>query len=137
MEDMRDPYGFLGRGFHFPPSVDKTTGRVLEAGYEEDIAQAIRIIIGTRKGERFMRPDFGCGISDYVFGDINYSTIKGMEQAVTEALVRWEPRITDIQAVISCENASRGELDIQVNYRVRSTNNPYNLVFPYFIQEGI
>lgn len=137
MEDKRDPYGFLGRGFHFPPSVDKTTGRMLEAGFEEDIAQAIRIIISTRKGERVMLPEFGCGISDYLFGEMNYSTIKGMEQAVTEALIMWEPRITDIQASVSCEDAYKGELKIQVSYRVRSTNNPYNLVFPYYIQEGI
>lgn len=137
MEEKRDPYDFLGRGFHFPPSVDKTTGRMLEASFEDDIAQAIRIIISTRKGERVMHPDFGCGISDYVFGEINYSTIKGMEQAVTEALIRWEPRITDIQVGVSCEDASKGELSVQINYRVRSTNNPYNLVFPYYIQEGI
>lgn len=129
--------GFLGTGFHFPIEVDEATGRMKTVSLEEDIEQAIRIILMTRKGERVMRPEFGCDIHDYAFDTMDYTTRFQVEQAVREALVMWEPRITNVEVHVNNEQEKEGMLLIEISYVVRSTNNPYNLVYPYYINEGM
>lgn len=124
---------FLGQGWSFPVSTDGTED-VEYAAAEADIEEAIRIIIGTAKGERVMRPDFGCGIHEYVFDTVDRSTLTVIETAVEEALVEWEPRI-DIEDVdASTDRLDEGRLDISVDYQVRSTNNEHNLVYPFYIE---
>lgn len=136
MDNSRSPGDFLGRGWKFPPEVDFATGRVRIVSEEDDIAEAIRIILFTRKGERVMRPDFGCGIQEFVFMTMDYGTVREMEREIVNSLIAWEPRIIDPDAEISLERLQEGIVEIRVSYVVRSTNNPFNLVFPYYIQEG-
>ena len=137
MNRQSRPGDFLGTGWKFPPKVDSATGRIRTASEEEDIAEAIRIILFTRKGERAMRPDFGCGIQQYVFGQMDYGTIRAMEREITDAIVAWEPRVIEPEATVDTARLDEGLVEIRVSCVVRSTNNPYNLVFPYYIQEGM
>jgi uncharacterized protein len=127
---------FLGKGFAFPLSVDPVTGRMEMGEYEEDIKQAIYIIIMTRKGERVMRPDFGCSVHDYAFDTMDYENLTRVEEAVKDALILWEPRIRDIEVKAYVADGD-GKLNISINYVVRTTNNPYNLVYPFYINEGL
>ena len=126
---------FLGTGWKFPVSVDPNTGRILTSGYEEDIQEAIRIIIMTKNGERMMRPDFGCRIYEHVFDGMEYTSVSEMEREVKKSLILWEPRITDVEVRVEMTEAGNAML-IHVSYVVRATNNPYNLVYPYYITEG-
>lgn len=128
---------FLGSGISFPPRVDAVTGRMQMCGREEDIKEAVRIILFTGKGERAMRPDFGCGIRQYAFSSMSMIDQKGMEEEIRTALVRFEPRITKVEVAVDCAGIDGGEAQIRIDYVVRSTNNPYNLVFPYYRNEGI
>lgn len=127
---------FLGRGWKFPVQVDGQNGRVLVSEYEEDIIEAIRIIIMTRKGERVMRPDFGCEVHDHLFDVIDYTMLKQMEAKVQNALIYWEPRITDIEVTAETNPEHDNLVDIHIAYVVRTTNNPFNLVYPFYINEG-
>jgi len=124
---------FLGVGWKFPVKVDETTGRIKTSRFEEDIQEAIRLIIMTRPGERVMRPDFGCGLQDYLFAGMDYDTTSQMRLEIQKALLNWEPRITDVEVRVETAN---GQLLIHVDYVVRATNNPFNLVYPYFLREG-
>ena len=137
MTELEKVRGFLGIGFHFPIQVEETTGKVKTVSLEEDIMQAIPIILMTRKGERVMRPEFGCNIHDYAFGTTDYTTLVQMENAVRDALIRWEPRIMDIEVHVDNSQEQAGTLLIEISYRVRSTNNPFNLVYPYYVNEGM
>ena len=128
---------FLGTGFKFPVMCDSATGRFMSSSYEDDIKEAIYIILMTKKGERIMRPEFGCGIHDFAFESLDYTTVSQMEKSVKEALVQWEPRIRDISVEVSNDANEDGKAFISISYVVRSTNNPYNLVFPFFINEGL
>lgn len=130
-------YDFLGRGFHFPPETENSTGRFRSSEGEADIREAVFIILGTRKGERVMRPDFGCDIHQYVFGTMDFTSMRMMERSVTEALVRWEPRIREIEADAVQSDQDGNLVLIQIRYIVRTTNNPYNLVYPFYMNEGI
>lgn len=125
---------FLGVGWRFPVGLDPT-GEVEMAEHEEDIQQAIRIILGTAPGERVMRPDFGCGVHDMVFAVLSMTTLGQVETSVQEALTRWEPRI-EIDAIqVSLDEAQEGRLLVGIDYRVRSTNNRFNLVYPFYLKE--
>lgn len=137
MTERERTKSFLGTGFSFPIEVDEATGRMKTVSLEEDIAQAVRIILMTRKGERVMRPEFGCDIYDYAFDAMDYTTRFQMEQAVREALMVWEPRITKVEVHINDEQETEGMLLIEISYVVRSTNNPFNMVYPYYINEGM
>jgi phage baseplate assembly protein W len=106
------------------------------AEYEDSVRQAIRIILGTAKGERVMRPDFGCGIHDLVFA-VNDSATRGLaEYEVREALLRWEPRIEVLQVKASASGMQGEQLLISVDYRVRATDNRFNLVYPFYLERG-
>jgi len=126
---------FLGKGWQFPVNVI-LTGKINMSLYEDDIKEAIWVILGTSKGERAMRPDFGCGIYDYVFSPINTSTIMLIEASVREALVFWEPRIeiTGVKAVADVDEEEK--LLISIDYTVRTTNNRFNLVYPFYLKES-
>jgi uncharacterized protein len=126
---------FLGVGWAFPPGVE-ADGKIAEAAYDEDIHQAIRIILGTNPGERVMRPDFGAGLSSFVFEPVNTTTMALLQTRVREALIAWEPRI-DVEAVnVTTEAVERNRLLIEMTYRVRATNTVHNLVYPFYLEEG-
>lgn len=126
---------FLGVGWKYPVRTE-LTGKIALSRYEEDIHEAIRIILGTAKGERVMRPDFGCGIHELVFAPINTATMTLVENSVREALTFWEPRIELIKVEASDQEASAGKLPVSIEYRVRVTNNRFNLVYPFYLKEG-
>jgi phage baseplate assembly protein W len=126
---------FLGVGWKFPVNVD-AKGDIQMSEYEEDIKEAIWIILATSKGERVMRPDFGSGIYDFVFAPINTATIGLVEESVREALTTYEPRIELLSVEVSTEEADKGKLLIGINYRVRNTNNEFNMVYPFYLTEG-
>lgn len=127
---------FLGRGWKFPVMVDFSAYTVAMSEYEQDIREAIWIILSTAKGERVMRPDFGCGIHNLVFASMNAATIGSVESNVREALITWEPRIEIINLEVSTDEAHNGKLKVSIDYRVRETNNEFNLVYPFYITEG-
>ena len=131
-----DSKSFLGTGFKFPVQVDPNTGRVKTSSQEEDIKEAIRIILGTQPGERPMTPRFGCSINSFVFASMDYTSVMMMKREVEDSLILWEPRIKDVDVEIVSDPNTTGVLMIQINYVVRSTNNPYNLVYPFYINEG-
>jgi uncharacterized protein len=126
---------FLGVGWKFPVGVE-SSGKIALSKYEDDIKEAILIILNTAKGERVMRPDFGCGIHDMVFQTINMSTLSVIEMNVREALTQYEPRIELINVNISTEQIDQGKLVISIDYNVRSTNNQFNVVYPFYLNEG-
>ncbi|MDQ0061128.1 MULTISPECIES: GPW/gp25 family protein [Paenibacillus] len=127
---------FLGKGWKFPVQVDATTGRILMADAEEDIAEAIRIIIRTSKGERLMRPDFGCGLREFVFGTTDETSLRLISSEVTDAIRIWEPRVKDIEVKAQLDPQHTGRVLLTVSYAVRSTNNLFNQVYPFYLEEG-
>jgi phage baseplate assembly protein W len=125
---------FLGVGWGFPIQFD-SSGDIATAQYDESVRQAIWIILGTSKGERVMRPDFGCGIYDLVFEVNSASTSGKVAQAVRDALLVQEPRIDvgDVQA----EAQDNGQtLLIHIEYQVRATNNVFNVVYPFYLERS-
>jgi len=122
----------IGSGLAFPLQVDRRGGIAL-ARDETDIEQAIELILGTAPGERPMRPEFGCGVHDFVFDSIDASTIGKMENAIRDALDHWEPRIVVETVEFDLSDVDEGRLMIDIGYRVRVTNTIRNLVYPFYV----
>ncbi|MGI6778039.1 MAG: GPW/gp25 family protein [Acetivibrionales bacterium] len=129
--------GFLGKGWKFPVQVDRKTGRIMMSEHEEDIKESIRIIIMTYHGERVMRSSFGTKAKDYVFNtnELEYLTL--MESDIEKALLKWEPRIRDLKVEVEADKGDSSRLLVNISYVVRSTNNAYNMVYPFYLFEGL
>jgi len=123
---------FLGRGWSFPIAADG--GRIVEIGQDDKIRQAIEIILRTAPGERVTRPDFGCSIHELVFDTLGGDMIGRVESAISSALATWEPRIDVLAIAAQQDPDDPTRLLIEINYRIRSTNSRFNLVFPFYVQ---
>lgn len=129
---MNNDNDFLGNGWAFPFRISPSGGIALSR-HEFDIDEAIRIILGTAKGERHMRPNFGCGIHDLVFAPNNATTAGLVETYVREAIEWWEPRVEDVEVDVDTDPDERNSLLINIRYRVRHTNDQRNLVYPFYL----
>jgi len=129
-----DDRSFLGTGWAFPVSLGADGGVAL-VDHEEDIRQSVWIILSTDLGDRLLRPDFGSGIRSFVFESISTTTMALLRHRVEDALVTWEPRI-DVTKVDTTVVSPGNRVDISIEYRVRSTNTFYNLVYPFYLDEA-
>ena len=125
----------LGIGWAFPLRVDGRGGIALSK-YENDIEESIRIILSTAKGERRMRPQFGCDIHKIVFAPNNATSWGLAAHYVEEALGWWEPRIEVLEIDPHPDPSDNSRLLIDIKYRIKATNDERNLVYPFYIIPG-
>ena len=122
---------FTGRGWAFPLRLDSAGSFALSGG-EQEIEEAIRLILGTSYGERPLRPEYGCGIHDLVFDTVDAGLAGRVAAEVRASLTRWEPRI-DVTEVAAAPLPDQPHvLGIAVAYRIKATNDRRNLVFPFY-----
>jgi len=126
---------FLGAGWKFPPRLN-SRGQLELVQQEQDVEEAIRIILMTRKGERPMRPEFGSDLHTLVFAPNNPSTCGLARRFVREALARWEPRINVDEVIARPDPAHPERMLIEISYRTVTTNSERNLVFPFYVIPG-
>jgi phage baseplate assembly protein W len=127
---------FLGTGWSFPPSFSQDGKQAQLSTEQEDIEQSIKIILSTLPGERLMRPEFGCGINNFVYEKHDSAFINGLNHIIDKALLNFEPRINFIEAVVLEREDLDGVLHIEVSYDIIITNTRHNLVFPFYLLEG-
>jgi phage baseplate assembly protein W len=123
---------FIGQGWAFPLRTDAAGSIALVSG-EQELEESIRLILGTSLGERPMRPEFGCGIHEYVFAPADSTTAGLMAYEVRTALTRWEPRIEVTEVTVTIDDLQQERLYIDISYLIRETNDPRNLVFPFYV----
>lgn len=122
----------IGSGLAFPLTTDHRGGVALARG-EQDIEQALELILATAPGERPMRPEFGCEVHDLIFDTIDAAMIGKLEIAIRSAIDRWEPRIEIVGIEFDLAYQGEGRLDVTITYRVRATNSRRNLVYPFYV----
>ncbi len=125
---------FLGRGWKYPVSIEN--GKIISSEGYDSIRESIMIILGTSKGERVMRPDFGCGINELVFAPNNTSTATLITFYIKEALLKWEPRIELLKVNAEPDETEQNKLIITIDYMVKTTNTKENLVYPFYLERG-
>lgn len=122
---------FLGQGLKYPVSISRQ--RLCTASGEQSIKESIMLIIGTAKGERVMRPNFGCKLNELVFAPNNMSTSTLIKNYIEEALLDWEPRIT-VEDIGIKQRADEPTLEITIDYIINASNSKDNLVYPFYIE---
>jgi phage baseplate assembly protein W len=125
----------LGKGWKFPLTLD-SNGSIAISEYNDSIRDSVILILSTKKGERVMNPDFGCGIHDYVFEIVNITTISRIKASIQDALRIYEPRIIITNITVSTADIKNGRLLISIDYEVIRTNNQFNIVYPFYLTEG-
>jgi hypothetical protein len=124
---------FLGVGWSLPIQLDETQ-QIQTAKYEAAVRQSIWVILSTARGERLMRPDFGCRIHDHIFAPNTAGTVGQIISDVRAALIEWEPRIDILDIELLPQFTHPNLLQISINYQVRTTTNEFNLVYPFYLQ---
>jgi phage baseplate assembly protein W len=127
---------FLGTGWSFPPSFDRERGTVTMVSDEVDIRQSLEIILFTSVGERVMRPTFGSTLQESFFDAIDSVSIDIMKDAIDQAILNFEPRVTLNELEIETSDINDGVLKINLDYTIRGINVRTNIVFPFYFKEG-
>jgi len=127
---------FLGTGWSFPPRFEKQTNWVELVSDEDDIRESLIILLSTRPGERVMNPLYGCNLDDLLFAPLNLTLKTYVVDLIETAILYFEPRIDLNKIEINENNDLEGELLIELDYTVRSTNTRRNLVYPFYRGEG-
>lgn len=125
----------IGKGWTFPIRPNPEGKLSLVSG-EEKIRQSLLLILSTAPGERKMYPEFGCGIHDLVFQPNTEMLHARVQNQVRDALIRYEPRIDVVDVRVEMPPEARNFLIVRIDYRIRTSNSFYNLVYPFFLTEG-
>jgi len=121
----------VGRGWTFPPQITPQGGFALTT-LENEIGQAIQIILRTTPGERVMRPTFGSRLHELVFAPLNSETMLLAQRYVEEALKMWEPRIRLLNVAVT-PDYGESRLLIDLDYEIKSSHDRRSLVYPFYL----
>lgn len=127
---------FLGLGWSFPPAFNKPQASAMMVSEEEDVMQSLQILLGTRPGERVMQPRFGCNLDIMLFEPITTTLIAFVKELIQNAILYFESRIELDSININTVQIHDGLILIELNYTIRSTNSRFNLVYPFYLNEG-
>jgi len=133
---MENEKSFLGIGWSFPPAFENNKQEAMMVSEEEDIAQSLEVILSTMPGERVMQPNFGCNLERMLFEPLTTSLITIMKDIIETAILYHEPRIELKKVQIDTREVVNGVVLIELDYIVRTSNTRYNLVYPFYIEEG-
>jgi len=127
---------FLGNGWSFPPVFYANGAQVAMVSGEEDIRQSLGLLLSTTMGERVLQSAYGSDLQRFMFEEIDQSLVNGLEHMIYNSLLQNEPRIQVESVTVDDSMANEGCVRITVDYTVRTTNNRYNLVYPFYINEA-
>jgi phage baseplate assembly protein W len=127
---------FLGTGWSFPPSFDKTNEFVRMSSDEKDIMESLQVLLSTRPNERIMLPEYGCNLESLLFESINLTLTTQITEIIRTAILYYEPRIDLENVTLDQEHILDGRIDIILDYRIRTTNSRRNMVYPFYRIEG-
>jgi phage baseplate assembly protein W len=133
---MENEYGFLGRGWAFPPAFDWNLGENVMLEGEVDIESSLMVLLSTRLGERIMQPTYGCQLDELQFNPLNRTTITYISDLIEKAILYHEPRITVDKILMTNADGQLGLILIELQYTVRATNSRKNLVYPFYKNEA-
>jgi phage baseplate assembly protein W len=127
---------FLGRGWSFPPSFDTGNASVEMLTQEADIVSSLEILLSTRQGERVMLPQYGCNLDELLFENLDTRMKTLMADKIESAILYHEPRIHLEKVRLDDSRELEGVVQIEIIYRVKTTNSRFNFVYPYYKLEG-
>ena len=123
---------FLGNGWTFPILPD-ASGKLAYVAGDDNVEQSLALLLMTQLNERVMRPTFGCAAPSYIFAPGSVQFLNLLQETVSDALTLWEPRVDVLGVVAEADPDDPSQVTVSVSCRVRATNSPLNLVYPYYL----
>ena len=117
---MIDAAAIFGRGISFPPRVGPD-GRMVWSEGEQNVREAIRVILMTNQRERVRLPEFGGGLSAFLFEPNNPTTRHLLEDRIQKALALWEPRIVVETVQVDADPADAEAAVATISYKLIAT----------------
>lgn len=136
MAENTQKNSFLGRGWSFPPQFGENTQGLRLSEDDEDIREALFILLSTLPGERLMNPDYGCDLHGQVFQTITNSSKTIIRDLISTAIIQHEPRVIIQSIDIDDSDQMNGRIDISISYEVKGINSRRNMVYPFYLVEG-
>ena len=133
---MSEKDEFLGVGWAFPPRFNKMDNSTELVAGRNAVESCIRIIVQTKLGERILRNEFGSRIHELVFEPLNANMKTYMTSTLQVALEMNEPRISNVNVILSQPDIAVGRVDISIEYTIIETNETNNLVIPFYTAEN-
>jgi phage baseplate assembly protein W len=133
---MSNATPFLGQGWAFPPEFTSGGRDVAMAADIEEIRQSLEILFGTRLNERIMQEDYGCNLDEFMFEETSSGTLNRIEYMIKEAVLYHEVRIELNNLQLNLDGEREGVLLIQLDFTVPASNSRYNMVYPFYLNEG-
>ncbi|WP_130734447.1 GPW/gp25 family protein [Flavobacterium sp. J27] len=127
---------FLGSGWAFPPAFASGGTEVAMVSGEDDIKQSLQILLSTSVNERVMHSEFGCDLNRFLFEEVDQRFVNDISNIVSRSLLLYEPRIKVNEVTIKEVDLENGVVHIGIDYIVRTTNNRFNLVYPFYVNEA-
>ncbi|KMW71370.1 phage baseplate protein [Photorhabdus luminescens subsp. luminescens] len=132
-----------GRGWAFPPQFsikdnihpEIATGVTMAEG-AENVRQNMKILFLTEPGERIMRENYGCGLSDYLFANIRDEMMAEIQTRIEERVLRYEPRADISEIQVNQRTDVPNTLHIQVTYTLRGSEIGQQIEGALEINEG-
>ena len=122
-----------GVGWKFPPTFMLRTRTVMMVSEEEDIRESLEILFSTRKGERNMLPEYGCDLNKVSFDSINENSISHLQNIMSDAIDKFESRITLIKIEVDTDKRLEGLVIILIYFTINITGQSINMVYPYYV----
>jgi uncharacterized protein len=100
----------------------------------EQITEKVRMVVGTRFGERCMRPRYGADLDPFIFGFNDDVAVTMVQTEITNALGQWLPSVTvtDVRTMSTDDSA----LAIAVDYTIPTTSSSDPTVYTAIIEVG-
>lgn len=127
---------FLGMGWGFPPSFVKAARTVEMTADEQDVFKSLEILLSTSLGERVMQPTYGCDLRRMLFEPLDASLTAYIKDLLRTAILYHEARIR-LEQISLRDLHEEGKLEITLDFTIRNTNSRYNLVLPFYRNEGV
>lgn len=127
---------FLGSGWSFPITFSVGNYQLEVTRYENNIKDSIDIIMQTNFGERPMNPQFGSGLQQYFFQEMNETLKAEIKDTVTNSLLNNEPRISVLNVEVDYADVLESLVEVTIDYEYNQTNTRHNYVYPFYLKEG-
>ncbi len=134
--DKKSYQSFVGTGWSFPPEFSRLSGTVGMTSDQQDIEASLRILLGTSAGERFLRPKYGLNLQSVLFDPMDLTNTTFLQDKIKTNILIYEPRIKIVSLDFDTSQLADGRLQVVLEYIIRSTNSRFNLVYPYFLNDG-
>ncbi|HEX8723118.1 MAG TPA: GPW/gp25 family protein [Pyrinomonadaceae bacterium] len=104
----------------FPPRVG-ADGRLAWSEGEENVREAVRVLLLTEPSERLMREEFGCGLRRFLFEPNTVTTRALIREAVTNSIKAWEPRVAVEEVSVESDAEDPRLVAVEIRFRLVAT----------------